>query len=309
MHINHFKTISAYCKGINIAAPRHAHFDIRSFEENMSSVHPQMHPFRHEFFAIAVKADGDGTATSGAFSDFPEGTTIFFNTPHQILSWDIIPNWKGYYLMFSQDFIAQSETLHNILELFPFLKIDASVPFTIPQPDLKKVLAVYENIWDEYQSDAKDKFKIIEAQVFLLLTLIKRLFEKQVDRNSNRTSMPLVKDLKLLSRYQTLIHNSFLSETTFETGVHLHTTSYYAHILGVHPNHLNAVVKAASGYTAITHIHQHIILLAKSFLLQTQWPVKEIAYRLHFRSPNNFSTFFKSKTGSTPIAFRKQRRS
>ena len=101
-----FKTISEYCEGINITTPKHPHFDIRSFEENMNSVREQMPAFRHEFYAIAIKAAGDGKVISGQFTDFPEGSTVFFNTPFQVLSWDIVPNWQGYYLMFSQDFIA-----------------------------------------------------------------------------------------------------------------------------------------------------------------------------------------------------------
>ena len=58
--MRHFKVISDYCDGINIPSPKHPHFDIRSFEENMESVHEEMTAFRHEFYAIAIKADGDG---------------------------------------------------------------------------------------------------------------------------------------------------------------------------------------------------------------------------------------------------------
>lgn len=301
--MKHFKTISDYCLEINIHAPKHPHFDIRSFEENMQTVRSQMPPFRHEFYAIAIKADGDGKAISGEFTDFPEGTTIFFNTPFQVISWDIFPNWKGYYLMFSQDFIAQSNVLSNILQLFPFLKIDKSIPFSIPKKQLQKVLSIYENIWNEYNGDAPDKFQIIEAQVFLLLSHIKRFFEQQVDAHLADSSLKAA-DLKLLSRYQTLIQTSFYPNAKLETFSNLHSTSYYAQKLSVHPNHLNAVVKSVSGLTALNHIHNHILSLAKSYLAQTDWSVKQIAYTLHFESPNNFSSFFKRNIKKTPLEYR-----
>ncbi|NRA49200.1 MAG: AraC family transcriptional regulator, partial [Phaeodactylibacter sp.] len=156
--MKHFKTISDYCKGINIPAPRHPHFDIRRFEENMETVHSQMPPFRHEFYALAIKADGDGKTVTGAFSDFPDGATIFFNTPFQIISWDIRPNWEGYYLIFSQDFIAQSKVLTDLLKLFPFLKIDRSIPFNIPREQLSLIQAIYERIWTEYNANARDAY-------------------------------------------------------------------------------------------------------------------------------------------------------
>lgn len=301
----HFKTISEYCRGINISAPRHLHFDIRSFEENMKTVHQQMPPFRHEFYAIAIKADGGGKAISGQFTDFPEGTTIFFNTPFQVLSWNILPNWKGYYLIFSQDFIAHSKVLSDIIQRFPFLKIDQSVPFSIPESDLQKVLSIYETIWNEYNHSASDKFQVIEAQVWLLLTYVKRFFEQQVDVKRAELSLKAA-DLKLFSRYQTLIQISFYPEAKPEPHTNLHSTTYYARKLSVHPNHLNAVVKSCSGVTALMHIHHHILSLAKSYLAQTDWSVKEIAYTLHFDSPNNFSAFFKRMAGISPLDYRKQ---
>lgn len=303
--MKHFKTIAEYCQGINISAPKHPHFDIRSFEENMHSVHSQMPPFRHEFYAIAIQTEGDGEARTGAFIDFPEGTTIFFNTPFQLLSWDIFPNWRGYYLMFSQDFIAQSNVLTNIIKLFPFLKMDKSIPFSIPKDSLEKILLIYKDIWNEYNGTARDKFQIIEAQVFLLLSHVKRLFEQQVDPTLAAASMKAA-DLKLLSKYQTLIQTSFYPETKLETFCNLHSTRYYAQKLNIHPNHLNAVVKSVAGVTALSLIHNHLLSLAKSYLAQTDWAVKEIAYALHFDSPNNFSAFFKRKTQQTPLTYREE---
>lgn len=303
--MQHFKTISDYCAGIQIPAPRHPHFDIRSFEDNMVTVRQQMAAFRHEFYAIAIKADGDGKVVSGHFSDFPEGTTIFFNTPFQLLSWDIMPNWRGYYLMFSQDFVAQSPVLAQLLDLFPFLKMDKSIPFEIPAPQLSRILGIYENIWQEYNGQQTDKFQIIEAQVYLLLSLIRRMFERQVDPAEAAASLKAA-DLKLLSRYQTLIQTSFYPESKLETFANLHSTRYYAEKLSVHPNHLNAVVKRITGITALNHIHKHLLALSKSYLLQTDWSVKEIAYTLHFDSPNNFSSFFKKQSGETPMNYRQQ---
>ena len=300
-----YRTISEYCKGINISTPKHPHFDIRSFEENMNTVHPQMEPFRHEFYAIAIKADGGGKARTGAFSDFPDGTTVFFNTPFQVLSWDIIPNWKGYYIMFSQDFIAQSKILSDILGLFPYLKIETSIPFSLPKSETQYILSIYEHIWHEYNGMATDKFQVIEAQVFLLLTYVKRLFEQQVDTQEAKKSLKAA-DLKILSRYLTLIQTSFYPTAKLETFSNLHSTSYYSQKLNVHPNHLNAVVKSVSGITALNHIHKHIISLAKSYLAQSDWSVKEIAYTLHFDSPNNFSSFFKRHTQITPLDYRKK---
>jgi len=302
--MKHFKTIAEYCNGINISQPKHSHFDIRSFEENMLTVTENMPAFRHEFFAIAVKADGDGDVTSGQFSNFPEGSTIFFNTPFQLLSWNIVPNWKGFYIMFSQDFIAQSNILSNILQLFPYLKMEQSIPFNIPKNELNSILSIYKTIWKEYNRNAHDKFLIIEAQVYVLLTLVKRFFEQQTTSSEINVKLKSA-DLKLFSRYQTLIQTSFYPNSQLETFSNLHSTRFYAQKLSVHPNHLNAVVKNISGITALNHIHKHILMLAKSYVSQTNMSIKEIAFSLYFESPNNFSSFFKKYTKVTPLTYRK----
>lgn len=303
--MKHFKTISDYCQGIHIRPPKHPHFDIRNFEENMESVRNQMPVFRHEFYAIAIKADGDGKAFSGQFSDFPEGSSIFFNTPFQLLSWDITPNWKGYYIMFSQDFVAQSSVLSQLLDVFPFLKIEKSIPFEVPVGQMDKILSIYENIWEEYNGSSIDKFQIIEAQVYLLLSIVKRLFEQQTHQEEVYAKLKTA-DLKLLSRYQTLIQTSFYPDTKHDTFANLHSTSYYAQKLSVHPNHLNATVKKITGITALKHLHNHLLILSKSYLAQTDWSIKEISYTLYFDSPNNFSSFFKRNINCTPLQYRKK---
>lgn len=44
---------------------------------------------------------------------------------------------------------------------------------------------------------------------------------------------------------------------------------------------------------------------AKALLISSSKPVKEIAYLLDFESPNYFTSFFKDKTGFTPLEFRR----
>lgn len=299
-----FKTIAEYCKAINIDPPKHPHFDIRKFEDNMTSVVPNMEPFRHEFYAIAIKADGDGIAISGHHTDFPDGATIFFNSPFQIISWDIAPNWSGYYLMFTKEFIARSHHFNDLLKSFPFLKIDEAIPFEASPDEISDLLKIYENIWLEYYGNQDDKFNMIEAWVIVLLNHVKRSFNHQVDQSVGDKIMKKA-DLTLLARYQSLVESCLYEVAPIETFSNLHSTRFYADKLNVHPNHLNSVVKSLTGQTASQVIYDRVILRAKELLSQTDDSVKEIAYKLYFESPSNFSTFFKKHTAQTPNSYRK----
>jgi len=301
--MKHFRTITEYCRAIQISKPRYPNFDIRSFSENMPTVVKKMLPFRHEFYAIAIKAEGEGKVVSGHHTDFPDGATIFFNSPFQILSWDILPNWEGFYVMFSTDFLAKSRHFTDLLTDFPFLKLDKTIPFEVQKEDVNKLLTIYENIYQEYHGSHSDNFQFIEVYVLLLLHHVKRYFYQQVNLDDVQHQIRTA-DLKLLTRFQTSIQTSFYPNAPAEKFANHHSPRYYAEKLHIHPNHLNAMVKEITGKTASHHIQQHILQLAKSYLAQTEWSVKEIAYTLHFDSPNNFSAFFKKHTQLTPLTYR-----
>ncbi len=303
--MQHFKTIADYCQAIQIAQPKYPQFDIRSFAENMPTIVRAMPSFRHEFYAIAIKAEGGGAAYTGHHNQFPAGSTIFFNSPFQILSWDIAPDWEGYYLMFTQGFISQHKLFNDLLEDFPFLRIDKSIPFAIDQNDLKVIVDLFDAIYEEYHSSHADNFQLIASQVLLLLNYVRRYFSEQVARETAVSEIRKA-DLKLLARFQTIIETSFYPDAISPENVNLHAVRYYAEQLSVHPNHLNAVVKRISGQTALQHIHHHLIQLAKTYLIQTEMSVQEIADSLYFESPNYFSRFFKKNADLTPLSYRKE---
>ncbi|MBD0403284.1 helix-turn-helix domain-containing protein [Flammeovirga sp. EKP202] len=303
--MKHFKTISEYYKSIGLSEPDHPHFDIKSFEENMGKVKTKMLPFRHEFYFIGLRIEGKGQTHLGHSTELPEGISIFFNSPFQIISWDHSPDWEGYYVLFSQDFLASSYRFEKLLDDYPFLKIDQAVPFEIDKDELPDILNIYEKIKEEYTNEREDKISFIEIYVLLLLNQVKRVFNKSKDKDKINNSIQKA-DLAHLSRFETLVESSFYPDAEVDEKANLHSPAYYAEILNIHPNHLNAVVKSITGQTALNYIHNHILKLAKAALSQTSSSAKEIAYSLYFDSPSHFGAFFKKNTGLTPIAYRKK---
>lgn len=302
--MKNFKTIAEYCQAIHIAPPKYEQFDIRNFEENMPTVVHQMPPFRHAFYAIAIKMEGKGKAVASHYTDFPEGSVIFFNSPFQILSWDIAPDWEGFYIMMTQEFLSHSNLFNDFLENFPFLKIEAAIPFNINAAEAQETLAIFNKIHQEYHGSHPDKFEFINTYVLLLLNHVKRYFNRQLPPNEAESVIRSA-DLKLMTRYQKLIELHLRKDAQWEADKNLHSPTFYANLLHVHPNHLNAVVKNISGKTALQYIHSHLIHQAKSYLTQTSLSIKEIAYQLQFDAPNNFNNFFKKHTQTTPGAYRK----
>ena len=302
--MKNFKTIQEYADATGIPPAKYEHFVVRSFQENMPTVVHKMPAFRHAFYAIALKMNGDGKALSSHYSAFPDGSVIFFNTPFQILSWDIAPNWEGYYVLMTRDFIAQHHIFKDFLDTFSFLKIDKSIPFEVNERETKTLLNIYQMINKEYHSDEADKFDLISSYVLLLLNHVKRYFYKGTSPEK-ATKITRTADLKLISRYQELIEIHFRENTEWDYSKNLHSPSFYADILNIHQNYLNALVKNNLGITALQYIHKHLMHLAKSYLTQTKLSIKEIAYQLQFDSPNNFNNFFKKYAQTTPGKYRK----
>ncbi|NAS13742.1 helix-turn-helix domain-containing protein [Poritiphilus flavus] len=291
--MEYIDTISDYCRHINVPLPKHEEFLCRTFDENMATVKRKVAPFKHEFYAIGLLFQGTAHNWHGIEA---MDANIIFNSPYQLISWDIENDWSGYYLMFSQDYLMQCHFAETFLLDFPFLKLDEVRPITVPKDKVEFLHRKFKQIYEEYDSDNPDKFNFIESYVNLLLLSIKR-FSANSQKDLGASENNRTADLTLVSRYQSLIDTSLNNERINAKGF---TTSYYAEQLAIHPNHLNAVVKRITGSTAKQLIQEKIILTAKSLLGRTDLSIKEIAYRLGYEEATHFSSFFKRYTNFTP---------
>lgn len=74
--------------------------------------------------------------------------------------------------------------------------------------------------------------------------------------------------------------------------------------LGMGYSHFRKLFKAYTGLSPSQYYLDLKLQHAKELLNRTLFPIKEIAYKLQFQSPDYFSTLFKKKTGYTPSEFR-----
>ncbi|MEM9680788.1 MAG: helix-turn-helix domain-containing protein [Bacteroidota bacterium] len=301
--MQHFSTLESYCKGINIASPKWSDFDTRDFQDNMKTVHQQMPPFKHEFYAVALKLDGGGYTKTGNFSTENLRATVFFNSPYQIVQWDIAPDWEGYYIIFTEEFYKRDNSKRNIGEDFPFLLVDNTVPLSIDEDEAATFINTFQEIHKEHQLARKDTSPIIFHCTQIILHKVSRLYDSKVPQES-RSFVHRDNDIALVSRFKTLIETSFYPDQSFE-GSEPHKVQFYADKLAIHPNHLNAVVKRITNSSASEIIYKHMLALAKSRLKNTQKSIKEIAFDLYYNYPNHFANFFKKHTGITPVQYRK----
>ena len=86
-------------------------------------------------------------------------------------------------------------------------------------------------------------------------------------------------------------------------------TSLYTLAEQVHfsQEYLLRTFKKKEGITILQYINDRKLEAAKSYLTDTDLPVREIAEKLGFASQGYFGRFFRSKTGQTPNAYREKR--
>jgi AraC family transcriptional activator of pobA len=262
----------------------------------MKMVRSKQPPFRHEFYAVALRLSGKNKEVNGQFLD----CNLFFNSPYQVITWDIKLDWMGWYIIFDREFLSLNPTWRNFLIDFPFFRLDKAAPMDLPADDAQHVNHIFQKIFNEYHSENQDKFLFIQTYTHFLLLVTKRFFDKtiadSVSSQDNRTA-----DILLVSRFQTLVETMVTNEQATSEIRH---PSFYAAKLNIHPNHLNAVVKRITGKTVTNIIQSQLIISAKSLLRQTSDSIKEIAFRLYFSEPTHFNSFFKKVTGLTPQQYR-----
>jgi AraC family transcriptional regulator, regulatory protein of adaptative response / methylphosphotriester-DNA alkyltransferase methyltransferase len=76
-----------------------------------------------------------------------------------------------------------------------------------------------------------------------------------------------------------------------------------AGLLFIHPTHLSNTIHEVLGKSPCDIYEERLIEIAKELILSSSKPISHIAQTLTF-DPSNFTKFFKSHVGTTPMKFR-----
>lgn len=81
-------------------------------------------------------------------------------------------------------------------------------------------------------------------------------------------------------------------------------TRWLAQQLAISPRHLARLFKNTTGQTISAYVNEARINRAKTLLLNSRKPIKEIAINCGFKTASAFTQVFRTATGSTPKQFR-----
>lgn len=224
-----------------------------------------------------------------------KGPSLFFTPPAIPHSFQSMQHAGGHVLTIRQSIIW--DLMKRGLQLDSELNLNRGICLTSDNMQIEQqkqwqlIQQLLENIKDEWLSSSPAKPLVLENFVYLLIIQIARLSSRQVE-----SSVVNNDDLRLFHRFSHEIE-AHLQE-------HWHLADYTRSI-GVSESRLYQICKRISNSSPKKIIRERLLQEVKRMLTFSDLSSNKIAYELGFNDPAYFSRFFKSQTGMTPNAFRK----
>ena len=197
----------------------------------------------------------------------------------------------GYMGGFTTQFLSNRNQSESLLSEYEFLNKWVTPRIELDQLSFSRQLTLFQRIYEEFSAPGHST-AIIKAYLNAILAESLSLYEKAS------------RDISLQNNS---ICNRFLEELfNNRRGEKPLSVNEYAQILHITPNHLNKVVKGATGKSTSAWIEEAVMLKAKILLKGTDLPLGEVAAKVGIMDQSYFTRKFKLHTGVTPSDYRKE---
>jgi hypothetical protein len=273
----------------------HSHTDImvEPFAQYLR-VHPNLHRAHgHSFYHLLLFTKGAGHHTID-FEHYPVAPgQIYFMAPGQVHSWAFEGDVDGFVVNFNESLFHGFLADHQYLDRFHFLAgITGDNVISLKEDVFQETITIFRQLVKEVASQEHNSTDLARMALLRLFILTDR-FSPAINTagNTPKPSHILLHNFrKLLSQYYQQYN----------------LPKYYAALLYVTPNHLNAVCQDLLGKSAGALIRERILLEAKRQLVNADYSIAEIAYSLGFTDNSYFTKFFRKYTGATPEEFKRE---
>ncbi len=249
-------------------------------------------PHRHNYYTVLIVEQAKGVHKVDFNTYKFSNKQIFFVAPGQVHQVVATEKPIGFAMTFSSQFLVENSIPLSFIESLILFQNYGHNPPLLPNNEQFETINQFANqIFKLYGTNKNMSCLSIGAFLKLLL----------IECNNMNSINPIEMDVdttgdNLIRAFKKAVEKDYKKE---------HSTTYYADLLYITPDHLNRTFKAKTGSTAKDYIQSRIITEAKRLLYFTDLSNKEIAYELGFDEPANFSAFFKKHTQLSPSNFKK----
>ena len=202
----------------------------------------------------------------------------------------------GHFCIFTDEFLLPTTGRTPLAEL-PFYQPGANPVVQVTEAEFAGIQSIFQKMEREIATDYPYKYDLLRAYLLELIHYVQKLRPAPAQAPAHNASA------RLAAQFADLLERQFPLESPQQC-LRLRTAADYAAQLAVHVNHLNRVLKEATGHTTTALIGSRVAQEAKILLKQTSWNVSEIANSLGFADAAHFCNFFKRQSGVTPGDFR-----
>lgn len=199
----------------------------------------------------------------------------------------------GYMGGFTTQFLSNRNQSENLLSEYEFLSKWVAPKIELDQLSFSRQLVLFQRIYEEFSAPSHST-AIIKAYLNAILAESLSLYE-------NASKGISLQNNTICNRFLEELFNSKKEEKPL-------SVNEYARILHITPNHLNKVVKGATGKSTSAWIEEAVMLRAKLLLKGTDLPLGEVAAKVGILDQSYFTRKFKQHTGVTPSDYRKEGR-
>ncbi|MEQ9437791.1 MAG: helix-turn-helix transcriptional regulator [Cyclobacteriaceae bacterium] len=245
-------------------------------------------PHRKDFYLLAYVKQGSNRHWIDMTPYTLHPHNFYFSVPEQVHLKEEARPMTGTLIGFTKEFLALDDSQQ--LRKLPLIQNPQNGhELRLSAADREFIEDILAKLSTEYNRPQDWQQEMLLGYMRVLLIYLSRLYTQQF------SSQEVFADRQMLKKFQASIEENYQE---------LHEVAAYADRLNITAGHLNHLVKAQSGKTAMEHIHARLLLEAKRLLFHTQESIKEIAFALGFEDASYFNRFFKRLTDKTPLAYR-----
>jgi len=261
-------------------------------EYNIPKEYNPFRPHRLRFYALLFIMEGEGQHYIDFKSYQYQKGSIIFISKEQVHAFEKNIHREASFLLFTQRFLEKSSLASNLLQQLSLYNYHLYPPvLQLNETDFPLVSDLILRIKAEYYG-TDDLFteEIIQSSLKILLCMAER-----IRKQKRKTEVP--------TRYQEeFIHFQRLLDQHLLDSRMVH---FYAEKMNISTKKLNRIVQEIMNQPVKSYINEMLIIEMKRLLMNTNFNIKEIAYKTGFEDPTNFAKYFKKLAGQTPASFRK----
>ena len=206
-----------------------------------------------------------------------------------------VPFAKYTVLAFHPD-LLQKTPLARLIKEYSYFSYNANEALHLSGQERETVLECMNKIRTELQHPVdKHSRSLITDNIKLLLDYCIRFYDRQFITRENTNH-------DILTRFESLLDDYFASDAPAQSG--MPSVQYCAGKLCLSPNYLGDLLRKETGMSALKHIQQKTLDIARERMSDASKSIGEISYELGFPYPQHFSRWFKKMTGYTPNGYR-----